>query len=172
MIEPARAAVEAATSAGASDAEAYAVEDAGREVRVHGGEVESLTAATRRGVGLRAWIGRQVGFAYGTDLSANGIGALAERAVEAARVSDEDEFAGPATRPENGAAAISGLSDPAIAEWSTAQLAELGLGIERAALAADPRIAAVEQAVYADSAESVAIVPITPSPSAMITSSP
>ena len=34
-------------AAGASDAEAYAGRDSGREVRVHGGEVESLTAATQ-----------------------------------------------------------------------------------------------------------------------------
>ncbi len=95
MIEPARRAVEAATAAGASDAEAYAAEDSSREVRAHGGEVESLSAATQRGVGIRAWIGKRVGYAYGTDLSAAGVSALAQRAAEAARVADEDEFAGP-----------------------------------------------------------------------------
>jgi PmbA protein len=50
------------------------------------------------------------------------------------------------------------LSDPTMAEWSTDRLADLTLEIESAALAADSRIAGVEQAVYADSAESVAIV--------------
>src|SRR3954451_9740260 len=88
-------AVEAALAAGASDAEAYASEAREREVRVHGGEVESLTAATRRGLGLRAWIGTRVGFAYGTDLGDSGLEALAARAVEAARAADEDEFAAP-----------------------------------------------------------------------------
>ncbi len=47
----ARRAVEAATAAGAGDAEAYVSREAGRQVRVHGGEVESLTAATQSGVG-------------------------------------------------------------------------------------------------------------------------
>ena len=60
-------AVEVALAAGAADAEAYASEEAGREVRAHGGEIESLTAATQRGIGVRAWIGRRVGYAYGTD---------------------------------------------------------------------------------------------------------
>src|SRR6478736_5489487 len=46
----ARRAVEAATGAGASDAEAYVSREAGRQVRVHGGEVESLSAATQTGV--------------------------------------------------------------------------------------------------------------------------
>jgi PmbA protein len=168
LIAGARRAVEVASGAGASDAEAYAAEDSGREVRAHGGEVESLTAATQRGIGIRAWIGKQVGYAYGTDLSEAGIAALAKRAVESARVADEDDFAGPPDvpvrlmdadgtkgAPERGEGLV--LSDPGIGEWSTGQLADLTLEIERAALAADSRIAGVEQAVYADSAERVAI---------------
>jgi predicted Zn-dependent protease len=81
-------AVEAALTAGAGDAEAYASEEAGREVRVHGGEVESLTAATQRGIGVRAWIGGRVGYAYGTDFSEPGVAAIAARAAEAAGVAD------------------------------------------------------------------------------------
>ncbi len=65
-------------------------------MRVHGGEVESLTAATQTGVGVRAWVGHRVGYAYGTDLSEAGVAAIAARAAEAAEVADEDEFAAPA----------------------------------------------------------------------------
>jgi PmbA protein len=167
VIESARRAVEAATAAGASDAEAYAAEDSGREVRVHGGEVESLSAATQRGIGIRAWIGKRVGYAYGTDLSEAGVTELAARAAEAARVADEDEFAGPpdpAVRLMHAEGAKGApeeeivLSDPTLGEWSPDRLADLALAIESAALAADSRIAGVEQAVYADSAESVALV--------------
>ena len=168
MIDLARGAVEVALAAGASDAESYAVEDAGREVRAHGGEVESLTAATKLGIGVRAWIGARLGYAFGTDLSEAGIAALAGRAVEAARVADEDEFAGPPElpvrfipsmggkgAPEAGAALE--LTDPSLAATSIAEVAELALAVERSALEADPRIAGVEQAVYADSAERVVI---------------
>jgi PmbA protein len=170
LIALARQAVEAATAAGASDAEAYAAEDSGREVRVHGGEIESLSAATQRGIGIRAWIGKRVGYAYGTDLSEAGVSALAERAAEAARVADEDEFVGPPSTtdaPVRLIGDISGkgtpeeamvLSDPTMADWSPDRLAELALAIEAAAMGADSRIAGVEQAVYADSAESVALV--------------
>jgi PmbA protein len=175
LIEVARRAVEAALTAGASDAEAYASEDAGREVRVHGGEVESLTAATQRGVGARAWIGHRVGYAYGTDLSESGITALAARAAEAAAVADEDEFAGPppptslpvrlihpiGTKSAPERAGVPQLRDPSISEWTTDRVADLALAVERAALAADPRIAGVEQAVYADSDERIAIVSST-----------
>lgn len=159
MIEAARRAVESALVAGASDAEAYASEDAGREVRVHGGEVESLTAATQRGIGLRAWIGSRVGYAYGTDLSEAALAALASRAVEAAGIADEDEFAGP---PVDDAVPVDlALSDPSLAEWPVDRVAALALEVERTALATDARIVGVEQAVYADSAERVAIVSST-----------
>jgi PmbA protein len=151
----ARRAVEAALSAGAGEAEAYASRDGGREVRVHGGEVESLTAATQSGIGIRAWIGHRVGYAFGTDLSEAGVAAIAARAAEAAAVADEDEFAAP---PQPAASeALPGLSDPTVAGFSAEQVAELALTVERTALAADSRIAGVEQAVYADSAELVAI---------------
>jgi PmbA protein len=148
-------AVEATLSAGAGEAEAYVSEDSGREVRVHGGEVESLTAATQSGIGVRAWIGGRVGYAYGTDLSAAGVGAVAGRAAEAATVADEDEFALP-PRPAP-VEALPGLSDPAVTAWSTAQAAQLALTVERTALAADPRVVGVETVVYADAAQRVAI---------------
>src|SRR4051812_31849227 len=172
VIELARRAVEAATAAGASDAEAYAAEDSGREVRAHGGEVESLSAATQRGIGIRAWISKRVGYAYGTDLSQAGVATLAQRAAEAARVADEDEFAGP---PDASGAAVrlmhaesakgapqagTGLSDPTLGEWSPDRLAELALAIEAAALAARAPVPGVERAVHAPSPRSVPPAPL------------
>jgi PmbA protein len=156
----AKRAVEAALSAGAGDAEAYASEESGREVRVHGGAVESLTAATQRGLGVRAWIGGRVGYAFGTDLGEVGIATIGARAAEAARVADEDEFAGPPA-PGGDIPAIEGLTDPSVAEWPMARVAELALEVEKAAIAADPRIAGVEQAVYAESSDRVAIASST-----------
>jgi PmbA protein len=155
LSEVARRAVDAAQAAGAGEAEAYAARDSGREIRVHGGEVESLTAATQSGVGVRAWIGHRVGYAYGTDFSDAGVETIAAAAAAAASVADEDEFAAPPGPAE--VESIAGLSDPGLAASSADQVAELALAVERTALAADPRIAGVEQAVYADSAERVAI---------------
>ncbi len=148
-------AVEAALAAGAGAAEAYAARESGREVRVHAAEVESLTAATQTGVGVRAWIGHRVGYAYGTDLTEAGVGAIAARAAEAARVADEDEFAAP---PQPAPAEpLAGLSDPSVAASSAERVVALALEVERSALATDPRVAAVEQAVYADAAALVAL---------------
>src|SRR3954470_24382343 len=108
-------AVEAATGAGASDAEAYVSRESGREIRVHGGEVESLTAATQTGIGIRAWSGHRVGYAYGTDLTEAGVTALAARAAEMAAVADEDEFASPPEPHE--IEALPGLDSPSVREW-------------------------------------------------------
>lgn len=155
----ARRAVEAATDAGAGEAEAYVSRDRGREVRVHGGEVESLTAATQSGVGVRAWIGNRVGYAYGTDFSEGGVAAVAARAAEAAAAADEDEFAAPPQPAE--IESLPGLSDPSVGEWETSRVAELALTVERTALESDPRLVGVETAVYADSDEQVAIASST-----------
>ncbi len=151
----ARRAVEAATDAGASEAEAYVSRDSGREVRVHGGEVESLTAATQSGIGVRAWSGHRVGYAFGTDFSEEGVRTIAARAAEAAAVADEDEFASPPQPAEF--EALVGLSDPSVGEWETARVADLALAIERTALAADERLVGVETTLYADSREQIAI---------------
>ena len=155
----ARRAVEAASDAGASDAEAYVAREGGRQVRVHGGEIESLTAATKSGVGVRAWIGHRVGYAYGTDLSEPGVAAIAARAAEAAAAADEDPYAAPPQPAE--VESLAGLSDPSIAEWETDRVAELVLAVERTALESDPRLVGVETTVYADSDEQVAIVSST-----------
>jgi PmbA protein len=155
----ARRAVEAAAVAGAGEAEAYVSREVGRQIRVHGGEVESLTATAQTGIGIRAWIGRRVGYAYGTDLSEAGVGTIAARAAEAAAVADEDEFAAPPQPAEF--EALPGLSDPSVGEWETARAAELALAVERTALAADDRVVGVEQVVYADAGERVAIASTT-----------
>ena len=152
-------AVEAATGAGASDAEAYVQRESGRTVRVHGGEVESLTAAVQTGVGIRAWVGHRVGYAYGTDLSEAGVAAIAARAAEAAGVADEDEFAAPPQPAEF--EALPGLSDPSLGEWEASRVAELAIAVERTALESDPRLVAVETTVYADADEQVAIASST-----------
>ena len=56
LDDVARQAVETALDAGASDAEAWAEEGTSRRIRVYGGEVESLSDAGGRGVGVRAFV--------------------------------------------------------------------------------------------------------------------
>jgi PmbA protein len=154
-------AVGAALAAGATDAEAYAQDSVGREIRVFDGEVESLTDAGQRGLGVRCWIDHRSGYAYGTDLTEDGLRGIAAGAVEAARIADPDEFAVP-PRPTDGEAPdIAGLVDPSLARWRTEQKVELAQAIERAARAADERVIGVETTVYADEEERVALASST-----------
>src|SRR4051795_2869156 len=86
-------AVDAAIAAGAGEAEAYVEDSVGREIRVFDGEVESLTDAGQRGLGVRCWIDHRSGSAHGTALREAGLRDTAAGAVEPPRVADPDEFA-------------------------------------------------------------------------------
>ena len=150
-------AVEAALAAGATDAEAYAQDSVGREIRVFDGEVESLTDAGQRGLGVRCWIDHRSGYAYGTDLRDEGLGEIAAGAVEAARLADPDEFAAAPATAADEVPEIEGLVDPSLASWTTERKVELARAVERAARAADERVVGVETTVYADEEERVAL---------------
>jgi PmbA protein len=147
-------ATDAALSAGATDAEAWAEESTSRQVRVYNGEVESLSDAGGRGVGVRAFVGARSGYAYGTDLSDGGVAEVAEVARQAAEVADEDEHGG--LPDESGTTAVADLASAELAAWSTERKVELALEVERAARARDG-VTQVEQAVYTDVEAAVAL---------------
>jgi len=144
----ARQAVDAAVDAGAGDADAYVERSVEREIRVYEGGVESLTDASSRGVGLRAFVDGRWGHSYGTDLTAAGLRELAVAAHEAAGVADVDEYAG--LPDEAGATEVGELRSAELARWTTERKVELALEVERAARN-HPEVTQVEQVVYADS---------------------
>ncbi len=148
-------AVEAALGAGAGDAEAYVSDSTGLEARIFEGEVESLTEAGERGLGVRVWIEGRAGYAYATDLSDEGLSEIATAAVEAARVADPDEYAA-APAPDE-AQPIEGLADPDAARWTTEDKVELAIAVERAARDADDRVVAVETSVFVDERATAAL---------------
>ena len=154
-------AVEEALAAGAADAEGYVQDSAGREIRVFDGEVESLTEAGERGLGVRCWIDHRVGYAYGTDLGDGGLAGIVAAAVESARIADADEFAAPPDASGVAPPRIPGLADRKLGRWKTERKIELAKAIERAARDADERVVAVETAVYADEERRVALASST-----------
>src|SRR3954470_4248210 len=131
LADAARRAVEAAVDAGASDADAWAEESTSRRVRVYAGEVESLSDAGGRGIGVRAFAGSRAGYAYGTDLSDDGVAEVAQAAREAAELADEDEYEG--LPDETGSSVVDGLASPAFGGWATERVVELALEVDRAA---------------------------------------
>jgi PmbA protein len=155
LAEVGRRAVEAALAAGAHDAEAWVERSWGTEVRVYEGRVESLREAGGRGVGVRVFAGGAPGYAYGTDLSEQGVVRLAEEAAASAAVTDPDEHAG--LPQECGAADVGELRSGSLVDWSSERKVELALAVERAARAR-PGVTQVEDTLYADGDEHVAIV--------------
>jgi PmbA protein len=141
-------AVEAVLATGASDAEAFVDRTVEREIRVYDGGVESLTDASSRGVGVRAFVGGRWGHAYGTDLGDDGLRQLAAAAHAAAAVADPDEHAG--LPEESGSADVGDLRSAELASWTTERKIELALEVERGARN-NPKVTQVEQVVYADS---------------------
>jgi PmbA protein len=154
LEDSATRAVEAALAAGASDAEGWADESTVRRVRVYDGEVESLSDAGGRGIGVRAFVGTRAGYAYGTDLTDDGVAELARAAREAAELADEDEYAG--LPEELGATDIAGLASEEFGDWPTERVVELALAVDRAARAPEG-VTQVENSVYSDARGSVAL---------------
>ena len=81
LRESAARAVEAARRLGADRADAYLEVSRESQVRVRDGDVEDLTQATARGVGLRLIKDGSLGFAYSSDLGEADLEELARRAL-------------------------------------------------------------------------------------------
>jgi PmbA protein len=92
--ETAFAAVQAALSAGASDADAVIVDSDGSTVQVRDGSVETVEHHRDQGLGVRAYLGTRTGLAYSNDVSPEGAREAGRRAAELAALSGEDPAAG------------------------------------------------------------------------------
>jgi PmbA protein len=121
---------------------------------VYAGVLESLSDAGGRGLGVRAFAGTRAGYAYGTDLSEEGVAETARAAREAAELADEDEYEG--LPEELGTAGVDGLASDAFADWPTERVVELALAVDRAARA-PAGVTQVENSVYSDGRGSVAL---------------
>ena len=86
--------VAAALKAGADAAEAVAAERQSLSIGVRLGELEEVEREEARDLGLRVFIGQQQATVSGSDVSAEAIGKLVERAVAMARLAPEDKYAG------------------------------------------------------------------------------
>src|SRR6204780_3376629 len=86
--------VAAARRAGADQADALAVRAVSLSVDVRDGAVEESQRAEGDDMGLRVLVGRKQAVVSTNDIRADGLDALAERALAMARAAPEDRFAG------------------------------------------------------------------------------
>ena len=133
--------------------EAFARRGQATIVRVHGGEVESLTSSTELGVGVRVVVDQRQGFAWAGSLDEE----LIRDALQQAR--DNAEFAEAAEW--NGLAEPDGIAPPevddavlkrpALLAFPTDAKIERALQLEAAVRAGDPRVKGVRVATWSDS---------------------
>src|SRR5579871_6283949 len=94
LVNLAERLVDAARRAGADAADAVAVRSVSLSVDVRDGAVEESQRSEGDDIGLRVLVGHKQAAVSTNDVKANGLDALAERAVAMARAAPDDEFAG------------------------------------------------------------------------------
>lgn len=146
-----RSVVERAIDAGADVAEASVHSGSHLSVKVRMREPELVEEAGSKALGLRVMVGQRVASTYTSDLSAAGQRTLIGDALELARLSEPDEFAGPPDASE--------LSDPSdwvsldtfdasVSDVRADEALERSLAGERAAFDLDARITNSEGASF------------------------
>ena len=146
-----------ATRAGATAADAVLVQQASFSAGVRLGEVEKLTDAREKRLGLRVFIGERSALAATADLTRGGLARCADDTVALARVTQPDPAHG---LPERAALATEApdleLYDDAAAAPSPETALARARAAEGAALAVDPRLSNSEGAEFSQSGATVA----------------
>ncbi len=139
--------------------EAYAEESRRTEVTALRGEIEGLTFAESRGIGVRVLVGGRLGYAYVADPGPGEVRRAVVRARENATLATEDPHN---VLPEASAAEpIPSLFRGGQASIGADRKVGLALELERVATGLDPRVTKVEQARYGDAVSRVAIASTT-----------
>jgi PmbA protein len=135
--------------------EAYAEESRRTEVTAHRAEVEGLTFAESRGVGVRLIAEGRLGYAYAADPSIEDVRRAVQQARRNAGFATPDEHNG---LPEARAVEpVPWLFRQDQAHMDTERKVALALDLERLATTSDPRVSKVEQAQFGDALSRVAI---------------
>lgn len=156
-IDLVQEAVKRARRAGAGEAEAYFEDRQTTRVELRQQQVESLTSAATRGLGLRVLVGGGSSYVYTSDLRPRSLVEAARRAVALARESTPDpDRCLPAltSAPSGGDLKI---FDPTLAEVATEEKIELLKKVEQLAQAEDARVRSTDTARYSDSFGTVAL---------------
>lgn len=152
LAELCRAAI---AGANGEQAEAYAMESRRTEVKARGGEVDALTQAASRGVGVRVIVAGRLGYAWAADPDIGEAANLFDAAREAAAFGTPDEANG---LPRPGSMEpIPGLFRSAVGELEPERKVSLALELERASISAHPEVRRVEEVTYGDALSRVAI---------------
>ena len=124
-----------ARAAGASDADAIVAEGTEFSVTVRKGELETLTEAGSKALGLRVFVGRRTASSHTSDFSRPTLDRLVEETVGMARATGEDGAAGLPDEAPPAEDVELGLFDPSALELPTEERIERARRAEAVALA-------------------------------------
>jgi PmbA protein len=86
--------VKIAMKSGADEAEVFLEHGRESEVGTRMGKIETLKQATSKGLGLRVFVNKKLGFAYTSDFSKKSVDDFANKAVALAKETSKDEYNG------------------------------------------------------------------------------
>jgi PmbA protein len=133
--------VERAMKAGVTAADAIAREDTEFSTVVRLGQVETLKESGSRGLGLRVFVGRRTASTYSSDFTREGIERMVQGAIELARVTSEDPFAGLPDPKQLGSLSTDlKLYYDDVYSLPPSERIDYARRAEQAALSADPRL--------------------------------
>jgi PmbA protein len=139
----------AAEAVAGEQVEAFVGSSTSTSVRVHGGEIESLTQASSSGIGVRVVRDGRQGFAYAGSLDPEVIAEVLADARDNATYAEPEEWVGLA-EPDGVAPVELDLWREALADMPTDRKVALALELERAVKARDPRVTGVRVAAWGD----------------------
>ena len=142
---------------GADEAEVYLESGREFELSVRNGDVETVKQASPKGLGLRIFKDKKLGFTYTSDFSDQALEEFIKKTIQLAQVADPKPWNGLADL-ENGEAKDLELFDPSIAEIPNEKKIEIARETERIALSSDKRITKTEGGFFGDSETEVVIV--------------
>ena len=128
--------------------EVYASWGRETEVKVFEGEVESLTSAESRGVGVRVISEGRLGYAYAADPDPSEVAELVEQARTNAALAAPDE--GNVLPDPQPIEPLEGTLLPEMLSTAAEEKVRLALEVERVCRAADQRVTGVETALYGE----------------------
>lgn len=139
----------AAEANGGEQIEAYVARGRSTSVKVHGGEVESLTQAASAGIGVRVIRDGREGFAWAASLDQAVMAEVLAEARDNANFAEPDEWVGLA-EPDGVEPPDVDLWHEGLDELTAEGKVALALELEAAVLAGDDRIAGVRTAQWGD----------------------
>jgi PmbA protein len=149
-----------AMAAPGEQVEAVVVRGTDTEIKVYGGEVESLSSARSQGVGVRVVVDGRQGFAYAGTLDDAVLAETLAEARDNAGFATHDDAAGLA-EPDGVPVQELDLYREALEPFPPEAKVALAVELERAVLAADPRISGIESAEYVDGVSEAAVATTT-----------